>query len=290
MKGCRRKTAPVLTLTTDFGQRDGYVAMMKGVILSICPSAEIVDITHDIDPQDVREAAFRFHSAFRFFPTGTVHVVVVDPGVGTARAAIAMKTGAYVFVFPDNGILSLVVEQEKPSQVVKLDNPLYFMDAVTTTFHGRDIFAPVAAYLADGVPIERLGTPLRPDKLVCLKTDRPQLSELLNGRGRQLTGRIASIDRFGNLVTNIDQTALVDLLDGSGMLANMVVSVHTAGGTTVLHGIANTYGAVSEKEPLALPGSSGYLEIAVNCGNAAHFFQAEKGDRISVQQAEEKVN
>lgn len=267
----------VITLLTDFGLRDGYAGIMKGVILSINPSAVIVDITHDIDPQDILEAAYRIQSAYRYFPPGTVHVVVVDPGVGSERSIIALKKGNHVFLFPDNGVLTLLVDEGEVDSVVRVDNPAYFLDSVSSTFHGRDIFAPVAAYLSKGVGIERIGTVMALDKLLRLRAVRP--SVLPSG---ELAGRIVSIDRFGNLITNID-TVTLEKKYAIGTWADLQIMIDGAALQKIISGISRTYASVSTRQPLALIGSSGYLEIAVNCGSAADRFQAAKGDRIRLR-------
>jgi hypothetical protein len=291
MDGKGGRTHPVITLTTDFGLRDAYVGIMKGVILSICPSAVIVDLTHEIAPQDIREAAFCMQTAYRFFPAGTVHVMVVDPGVGTNRAAVALTTPEYVFVFPDNGLLSPIMAQEAVQKVVALEHKDYFLDAVSATFHGRDIFAPVAAHLANGVCLEQLGSPLSLQRLVRLKADIPQVTAWQEGslRGFEISGRVVRVDRFGNLLSNIDKAALASLAEADAwpglrvLLDKRPAEGESVRKADVIHGIVETYAQVPARHPLALPGSGGYLEIAVNGGNAAHYFQAGKGHRIRIR-------
>jgi hypothetical protein len=291
MPGDNLRRNPVITLMTDFGLHDAYVGMMKGVILSICPSAVIVDLTHEIAPQDIREAAFCMQTAYRFFPPGTVHVMVVDPGVGTNRAAIALKTSEYVFVGPDNGSLSSVLSQETVERVVCLDQADYFLETVSTTFHGRDIFAPVAAHLANGVCLKELGTPLSLQTIVRLEPDTPRIMAWEDGslKGVEISGRIVRVDRFGNLLSNIDKTALVSLADEKAWPELLVLmdqrseKSKAAQAENVLCGIVETYAQVPEQQPLALLGSSGYLEIAVNGNNAAHYFQAGKGCCVRVR-------
>lgn len=278
----------VITLTTDFGLQDGYVGIMKGVILSICPSATIVDITHAVSPQDIREAAYRIQAAYRFFPPGTVHLVVVDPGVGSSRAIVAMKTADYTFIFPDNGVLTLIADRHDAKSIVKVENSLYFLEPVSATFQGRDIFAPVAAHTANGVSLDQFGTPLPEASLVRLKKTSPPVlpSKRLEGGHKadvdELIGQIVFIDRFGNLVTDIDKTTL-DRFDSPESLPHMLVVVRGASGEAVFKGIVPTYANVPVNHPLALIGSSGYLEVAVNGGNAARYFQVQKGDWLRLR-------
>lgn len=259
--------ARTLTLTTDFGTRDAYVAAMKGVILGIAREARLVDVTHHISPQDVMEAAFVMRGAVPFFPPGTIHLVVVDPGVGTDRRAVAVRHGDRWFVGPDNGLFPLVLGDEPPDAVVSLDDPAYWRtDAPSATFHGRDIFAPVAAHLAAGVPLEALGSPvetLEPLRWALPITDR-----------QGIQGWVVHVDHFGNCVTNIPQTLLAETQDGRPL------KCYT--GSAVLHDVHPTYGAVAQGEPLLLTGSSGFLEIAVNSGNAAELLNIRKGTSVNV--------
>ncbi len=190
---------PIITLLTDFGLEDGYAAAMKGVILGIRPDARIVDISHLVPPRDVRAGAFVLASTCGFFPAGTVHVAVVDPGVGTARAAVAIRTPRYFFVGPDNGLFSLALQRETTWESRTLENPAYRLPEVSSTFHGRDIFAPAAAHLAQGAPFEEFGPPCTlsvPDWTAVVRS------------GESCTGEIIHVDHFGNAVTNLTRECL----------------------------------------------------------------------------------
>ncbi|RLC85831.1 MAG: hypothetical protein DRI79_10855, partial [Chloroflexi bacterium] len=186
---------PLVTLTTDFGTADGYVGTMKGVILSIAPDAQLVDISHEIAPQNVRQAAYVLYTAYPFFPPHTVHLVVVDPGVGSARRPIALRTPAGYFVGPDNGVFSYVMAREPVEALVELRDPRYRLPQVSHTFHGRDVFAPAAAHLAAGVPITALGPPV----LDPVTFPPPCLEITPEG----ITGEVLHADRFGNVITSI---------------------------------------------------------------------------------------
>lgn len=255
----------LITLTTDFGWQDGYVAAMKGVILSICPEATLVDVTHDVPPQDVRHGAFVLQTAASYFPQGTVHLAVVDPGVGTRRRAVAVRTPRACYVAPDNGLLSFVLMHEEEYTAVELANPDYHRHPVSATFHGRDIFAPAAAHICRGVPLEALGP--RADDLSLFSVPRPSVVE-----EDTLAGEVIHVDRFGNIVSNIRRE------DADW---DRVRAVHI-GGHAVEH-FCSTYGEGEQGELVALLGSSGYLEVAVRGGNAAEHLRVKVGDEIHVQ-------
>ena len=251
----------ILTLTTDFGTRDAYVPAMKGTILDIAPDLTLVDITHQISPQDVMEGAFVLANAVPYFPDDTIHLVVIDPGVGTDRRAVAVQMGDHWFVGADNGLFSLLAEELSPEQDVVLDSPSTWRTRhPSTTFHGRDIFAPAAAHLGRGIRPADLGTPIAPDELEHLRWARPTV--MSDG----IRGWIVHIDRFGNCITNIPRSLYEDQEN------NLETKLYA--GSAVIEGIANTYGDVEKGEPLALFGSSGYLEIAVNAGDAAELESA----------------
>ncbi len=257
----------IITLTTDFGTRDGFVGVMKGVILSINPQAVIVDITHDIAPQNIEQGAFLFANAARYFPANAIHVVVVDPGVGSARRAIAMQIGETFFVAPDNGVLTYATRNTQHDiRVVHLTNSKYWLPRVSATFHGRDIFAPVAAHLSLGVPLDALGEPM---------DDWVKLSACANAArlGEEVVGRVVHIDRFGNAITNIGE----ELLAGMDR-ARVVVRV----GAHALRGIKATYASAAPGEAVALISSSWHVEIAVRDGNAAQKLGLQIGDEIVV--------
>lgn len=255
----------LITLMTDFGLRDPFVGVMKGVILGICPQAKIVDITHEISPQDVKEACFALASAYRYFPEGTVHLVVVDPGVGSQRAIIAVQTTSAIFVAPDNGVLTAVLKHESILDLRRVTNEKYFLDRVSSTFHGRDIFAPVGAHLLNGVALEELGE----------KYHSPQLMHLRQAQreGGRIVGEIIHIDRFGNLITNIEESEIC-------YISRERLRVRLSG--REIRGLSTSYADVPSGSPLAIIGSSLLLEISVNMGNARRFFNAKSGDRVEV--------
>jgi S-adenosyl-L-methionine hydrolase (adenosine-forming) len=251
--------ANTITLLTDFGTEDSYVGAMKGAIACIHPSPLIIDLSHDIPPQDIAAARYVLMSAYPYFPVGTVHVAVVDPGVGSQRRAIAIQLEAGFLVGPDNGIFSGVLQTHTPLQVVELTNPQYWRtDTPSQTFHGRDIFAPVAAHLANGLPLRALGRAIAPDSLITLAIPEPTLiSDRMNG---EWIGAVQYCDRFGNAVTNLSERLL--------QTTNWHVLVTSAAKDRVVVAGVNHYGAVAEGDYLAIVGSSGWIEIAINRGNA----------------------
>ena len=266
-----------ITLLTDFGTENAYVGIMKGIILSIIPSAVIVDITHHIDPQDVIQAAYVIKSSYRYFPRGTVHVLVVDPGVGSHRAIVALDMMGHIFLAPDNGVLTLVMDQGKIDCLVRVENTRYFLKPVSRTFHGRDIFAPVAAHLCKGMDIKTLGPSLDPQHLVYLKMDKPSLSET-----NRLMGAVVCFDGFGNCISNIDETCLKKL-DARGSGRRLEIKI----GNTSIKGLSRSYADTELKQPLAIIGSFGYLEIALNQGNARRALGIQKGDPITLEYGQE---
>jgi len=267
----------IITITTDFGTQDGYVPAMKGTMLSIAPSARLVDVSHEIHPQDVMEAAFVLQTAQPYFPEGTIHLVVVDPGVGTERRAVALRHEGHWYVGPDNGVFPLVLEGETPEAVVELDEPsAWRSDAPSTTFHGRDIFAPAAAHLAAGRPLDAVGSPI--DQLESLHWARPTTDY------STVQGWVVHVDHFGNCITNIRRSTLADVLDRETTPAPEALPPLTAyAGTTILEQVRSTYGDVAEEEPLLLFGSSGLLEVSINGGNAAERLDIRKGDSIKLE-------
>jgi S-adenosylmethionine hydrolase len=266
--------APVITVTTDFGTEDGYVPAMKGTMLDICPEARFVDITHEISPQDVMEAAFVLRTAYPYFPDDAVHLVVVDPGVGTDRRAVALRANDQWFVGPDNGVFPLVLNQAPFEAAVELNDPAFWRsDVPSTTFHGRDIFAPAAAHLAAGRSVNEIGTPL--DTLEPLRWAAPSAD------AQTVQGWVMHIDHFGNCITNIRRPALAKaagLNAAAPLEAIPPLKVYT--GNTVLHELQPTYGAVPEGDPLLLFGSTDHLEVAANGGNAAELLDIRKGDSV----------
>jgi len=263
------KPAPPIVLLTDFGFRDSYVGVMKGVIRSVSRTAEIIDLSHNIMPQDVAEAAFVLSASYTYFPEGTIFVCVVDPGVGTERAVLYMRAGGKVFLAPDNGLLSVIEEACGREEVRKVTERAYFLAKPSTTFHGRDIFAPVAAHLAEGLEPQKLG----PVQRHIRKLRLPKPVRAADG---SLRGEIIYIDQFGNLITNIRQSTLTQGPEAPG--EQVVVRVKRR----EVKGLAKTYAEREPGELLALVGSSGYLEIAVNQGSAAAMLGCEKGDSVTL--------
>ncbi|HEY9736522.1 MAG TPA: SAM-dependent chlorinase/fluorinase [Trichocoleus sp.] len=260
--------APVITLLSDFGLRDAYVGVMKGVIAQLCPEASVIDLTHEIPPQDLLAARFNLLNAYPYFPEGTVHLAVVDPGVGTSRRGIAAQTEKGWLVGPDNGIFSGIWQVDPPLAAVALTRPeVWRSPTASTTFHGRDIFAPVAARLARGEPLNRLGEALAPERLVRL--DLPPVTRQDN----QVQGCVQYCDRFGNLITNL----LVSDLPSTRWVAEIA-------GQTLPS--AQTYGEVAVGQPLALVGSHGWVEIAVNGGSAQQHLQTAVGAPVALRPVE----
>jgi S-adenosylmethionine hydrolase len=255
----------IITLTTDFGWSDGFVGTMKGVILSINPFATIVDITHDIAPQSIEQGAFLFSASAKYFPADAIHVVVVDPGVGSARRPIALQMGETVFVAPDNGVLSLAV-RDAPVRAVHLNKREYWLPHVSHTFHGRDVFAPSAAHLSLGVPLEALGEPI--DDWARLAPARP-----MRRADGAIIGCVMHVDRFGNIVTNIGEEMLT-AMDQSR------IGVNIAGRT--LRGVRQTYADAARGELIALISSSWMLEVAAREDSAARELGVRIGDEVIV--------
>ncbi len=263
----------VITILTDFGCDDEYAGVMKGVILSVCPSVSIVDITHQIDPQDIVQAAYLIPSFYRFFPKGTVHLIVVDPGVGSERDILAVNHDGHIFIAPDNGVLTLLMNREKSDTIIRICNADYYHQPVSATFHGRDIFAPIGAHIVNGTGLEELGTKTDVENLVRLEDLNCRLSET-----GELVGKIISIDRFGNLITDIDSNTLNDYrqTDPENRL-QICIRSHA------IVGLSKTYANSDPISPLALMGSRNRLEIAVNGGSAERYFKARKGDVVRVK-------
>jgi S-adenosylmethionine hydrolase len=255
---------PIITLTTDFGLRDPYVAAVKGVILTIAPHASIVDLTHEIAPQDIVEGALFLAAALPHFPAGTVHVAVVDPGVGTNRKPIAVSAGGQVIVCPDNGLPSLFLREFPLQEARIISNPALLGKTISATFHGRDIFAPAAAHIATGTPLADLGDEI--DAIDTVDIPRPIKT------GNVITGEIIHQDRFGNLITNIH----------SSLLGNQTPSLVRVKNYRFA-GLYQTYAEAPQLSPLVLFGSSGYLEIAVNGANAQAALALNKGDQVTVE-------
>ena len=255
----------VISLLTDFGSRDAFVGSMKGVILGINPTVSLVDLSHEVPPQDILAGALILRSAAPFFPPGTIHVAVVDPGVGSARRALLIETRHAFFIGPDNGLLSLAAPAEAVVRIVHLTRAEYFLMPRSHTFHGRDVFAPVAAHLSLGVTPEQFGPAV---------TTLERLTFPVVERGESgLTGRVMYIDHFGNLITNITEADLSPFPRES-----LLVSI----GAVQIHGVAASYAAVELGVPAALINSWGMLEIAVRNGSAAQRFGVQPGHPVQL--------
>jgi S-adenosylmethionine hydrolase len=244
---------PCIAWLTDFGTRDHYVGAMKGVALGICADASLVDITHDVEPQDILGGALELAAAYRYFPPHTVFVVVVDPGVGSERRAIAAQCGEWRFVAPDNGVLSLVFADAAPARVVELRDARYARPAISSTFEGRDRFAPAGAWLAGGVDLDALGP--RVEDWQTLQVPRPRVD------GGALQGEVLRVDRFGNLITNIDRAMLERFAGGAAVRVSI--------GGQAIGPVRRIYGELPPGAAAPLYSSTNHLEIAVNGGSAA---------------------
>jgi len=274
---------PVISLLTDFGLSDHYVGVMKGVMLEILPEAVFADITHLVSPQDVREGAYALMNSVPFFPDHTVHLVVVDPGVGSRRRAVAVETPRGKFIAPDNGVLSYVLGQGVPFRAVELSNPAYHLEEISTTFHGRDIFSPAAAHLAAGVSLEELGPAV--EDLVWLPLPGLEIHP------DRIVGEVIGVDHFGNLGTSINAlhwSAREDLVldpvwgEKHEPVEFSASNVEVEIGDLKLKGIARTFSAVEPGEALALVGSEHALDLSINQGNLAKVLDASPGDRVTL--------
>jgi hypothetical protein len=256
----------MITLTSDFGLRDPYVAEMKGVILTINPNATIVDITHEVEKFNVRMGAFILASSTPYFPKGAVHVAVVDPGVGTRRSAIVIQAKKDFFVGPDNGLLMLAAKNQGVENIWQLTNSKFMLPQISNTFHGRDIFAPAAAYLEQGVLPSKFGPEVK-DPVI------PEFAQVKHSHGSS-SGEILHIDGFGNIITNL---TVKDLPRNDAKKAQIEMA-----NTSLQVGLVKTYAEAKPKEPVVLIGSHGFLEIALNQASAAEKFSAKAGDKITV--------
>ena len=261
---------PVIALLTDFGVRDHYAGTMKGVILGICPDVTLVDISHDVPPHDVVAGALELAASYSYFPAGTIFLVVVDPGVGSARRGIAADAGDYRFVAPDNGVLSLVTDRYPPKRVVELSERRYALPTVSRTFEGRDRFAPAAAWLAKGVDLGALGR--RAGALHRLDVPKPALE---SGSGI-VRGEVLRVDRFGNLITNIDRRTFDAIVIPEGR----ALEVHVGG--RQVQKVVSTYADARSGEVCALFGSTDHLEIATNGASAAALLNLGRGAPVRI--------
>ncbi|HTT17738.1 MAG TPA: SAM-dependent chlorinase/fluorinase [Candidatus Sulfotelmatobacter sp.] len=260
---------PIVTLTTDFGLNDHFVGTMKGVILNIAPNAEIVDICHSVQPYDILDGALTLAESYNYFPTRTVHVVVVDPGVGSARRPIIAASDRHNFVAPDNGVLSLMYAREERLHVRHVSSDHYFLQPISNTFHGRDIFAPVAAYLAKGLDHEKFGPEIT--DYVRFNAPRPKPVD-----AKTLRGVVLKVDRFGNLITNFTPSDVPALFDGQA--AGFKITV----GKKEITAMKTSYAEGAPNEVFGILGSMGYLEIAANRGAANQLTGAAKGTEVNI--------
>jgi len=261
--------SPIITLTIDFGPHDHFVGTIKGVILDIAPEVQIVDICHAVQPFDVLDGALTIAQAYSYFPAGTVHMVVIDPGVGTARRPIVASSERHHFVAPDNGVLSLIYAREERMHVRHVTSEHYFMQPVSNTFHARDIFGPVAAWLAKGIDCEKFGE--RVDDFVRFNAPKPKAAN-----GQTLRGVVLKVDRFGNLVTNITPQDAPMLFQAETSGFKIMVGKHE------ITEIKTAYAQGAPGEVFGLLGSMGYLEIAANRGSAAQVIGVGKGTDVNI--------
>lgn len=261
------KRNPLITLLSDFGLRDPYVAEMKAVILSICPDVTIVDICHEVNKYDIRTGAYMLARAAPFFPEGTIHVAVVDPEVGTKRRPIIITTGRHIYVGPDNGLLVLSAEKEGIGKVYEITNKNYMMKNISRTFHGRDIFSPAAAYLALGIPASNFGPEI-------YEINRPSFSQP-KIHSQEVFGEVIHVDGFGNIVTNLSSEHLKHI--GVREEQSLTVALKNS---KIRAKWSSSYSEVPVGKPLIIEGSSGFLEVAVNRGDASKLLDAKAGDQI----------
>lgn len=271
-----------IALLTDFGIRDHYVGVMKGVMRGICPEATFIDITHEVPAQAVRDGALTLRQSYRFFPSGTVFLAVVDPGVGSSRRALLVHAGEYTFVAPDNGVLSYMFAEFESMRAFALENPRLRLQQVSSTFHGRDIFAPAAAYAANGnLELEEFGPAVDPSTLVRLPAPRLELD------ATTVRGEVTRIDHFGNAITSIGPLSWLDdahlqLASGTGLPQLNASRARITAGRHQIQGVKHAYHEVSAHEILAQIDSAGFLEIAVNQGSAAQELNLHVGDEILI--------
>ncbi len=260
---------PIITLTTDFGLNDHFVGTVKGVILDIVPEATIVDISHAVQAFDILDGALALAQSYSYFPAGTVHMVVVDPGVGSARRPIIASSDRHHFVAPDNGVLSLIYAREERMHVREISSDHYYLQPICNTFHARDIFAPVAAYLAKGVDSQKFGDEV--EDYVRFNAPRPKPTN-----GNSFRGVVLKVDRFGNLITNFTAQDVPALFEGQAPPFKIVV------GKSEVAAMKNSYSEGSPGEIFAIQGSMGYLEISTNRGSAAQLTGVGKGGEVNL--------
>lgn len=257
----------LISLTTDFGLRDPYVAEMKAVILGLSPESKIIDISHEIERFNVAMGSYTLASASPYFPKGTIHVVVIDPGVGTLREAILIRTRSGYYVGPDNGVLFQAAENQGIKNIYRIENPKFMLSRISKTFHGRDIFAPAAAYLAKGIPAEKFG----PETTDIVKPEFAKVIKINN----EMIGAVLHIDRFGNIITNFTERKLRSM----GIERKVKIRLRD---TDLELQLCEAYGEADSQQPHAIIGSHNFLEISINQGDAAKKFQSKIGDKIAL--------
>lgn len=255
----------VISLLTDFGLTDEYVGVLKGVILGHCPQAQLVDLSHNVPPQNIQYAARLIQHSYKHFPLGTIHLVVVDPGVGSRRKIILTKCLDHIFIAPDNGVLTSIIQSENLQQCYCLKEKYY--SAASNTFHGRDIMAPLAGQIAAGIPLSRFGEEI--DSADCITVSFPGVQKI----GEMLLAEVTGIDHFGNIATSI---TAADLSSLSGKFVFII-------GSTTINGLHRSYAEVPKGQLLALIDSRGYIELGINCGNAAEAIGSVLGDPLHVK-------
>lgn len=256
----------IVAVLTDFGEKDNYVGVMKGVILNINPKVKLVDITHQVNPGNYKEAGFLLYKTYNFFPKKTIFLVVVDPGVGSQRLALAVKTKNYYFVGPDNGALAVAAENDGIQKIIELKNKKYFLKNISSTFHGRDIFAPVTAFISKGVNMDNLGKPA--------KTMQKLTLPLPKIKNRVLTGEVIYIDHFGNLITNIKKEHLLDFLERREFTVYL--------NRKKIFKLHNFYSQAKNREPFLIEGGFSLLEISLRNRSAKEYFKAKIGSKLTV--------
>lgn len=257
----KRLRSAIITLTTDFGSKDIYAGVMKGVILSINPDAKIFDITHDISSHNIKEGVFLLNGFYQYFPKGSIHIVIVDPGVGSKRKGILVESDGYFFVGPDNGMFSYQIKKGL-KKAIELSNKKFHLKDVSSTFHGRDIFAPVAAYLSIGIDSNEFGSEVKEYEILDLD---PEINN------SEIDGEIIHIDKFGNLITNIRKELIINK-DFEILIKDIKIS-----------NISKSYFEGKKEDILAIFGSSSFLELSVNMGRAEDKVGAKVGDRVKVR-------
>ena len=267
MKHKSRKNKAVIALMTDYGLNDNYVGILKGVILKINPDCQIADLCHSIAPHDIPEGALMLKSGYSYYPKGTIFVAVIDPSVGSKRSAIIMQSKDYTFIAPDNGLLSLVADEMDKPKIYKIKRSEYLLTPISNTFHGRDIFAPVAAHLSAGVPPTKCATRIK--SMVRFYIPKPKISK----KDGKISGEVTAIDHFGNLITNIEQEHLAKFRGRP----KVTIKDRT------MNRLVESYVEVKKGLPLAIIGSKGYLEISISQGSAAETLMAFKGQRVQVE-------